>query len=111
LKLFQTDSLNSSLQTTAQALVVLSLWQRLEYTFASWNIKLEDRVVELGLPVSSASLVLFSQTCSLMISSSSSAYCPHFKIEEPVSLILGTSAKKGRKSYAFLLTHIVPEMA
>lgn len=63
--------------------MVMSLWQGLEDTFASWNIKPENKIFEPGLPVSDASLgfgwlwvcflvlflVFFSQTCSLLISS------------------------------------------
>lgn len=51
----------------------------------------------------------FSQTSSLMISSSTSVCCPHFKITEPISLILGTSGEKG-KNCVPLLTQMILEM-
>lgn len=95
-----TGCLNGFLQITAEVLVAVSLWQSLEYMFASWNIKPENKIVESGLHVFYTLLVLFSKTYSLRISSSS-LYCP----TEPVSLILGISDDKGKNSCVSLLTH------
>lgn len=53
--------------------------------------------------------VFFSQTCSLMIYSSS-VYCPHFKTADPPSLILGASAEKEKKNCVSLLTHMILEI-
>lgn len=99
-----TGCLNGFLQITAEVLVAVSLWQSLEYMFASWNIKPENEIVESGLHVFYTLLVLFSKTYSLRISSSS-LYCP----TEPVSLILGISDDKGKNSCVSLLTHMILE--